>query len=87
MKVSETLAMLVVPLLNVQILARGSFPTVETKPVFFFFCPLLCRICSDDDEQMNWSHINNQENQSNVSLTSYCKNLHLFILFCIDNLN
>lgn len=29
--------MLVVPLLNVQILARGSFPTVETKPVFFFF--------------------------------------------------
>lgn len=29
--------MLVGPLLNVQILARGSFPTVETKPVFFFF--------------------------------------------------
>lgn len=27
------------------------------------------------------------KNQSNVSLTSYCKNLHLFILFCIDNLN
>lgn len=24
------------------------------------------------------------KNQSNVSLTSYCKNLHLFILFCID---
>lgn len=65
------------------------FLLLKLNLFFFFFCccPLLCRICSDDDEQMNWSHNNNQENQSNVSLTSYCKNLHLFILFCIDNLN
>lgn len=27
------------------------------------------------------------KNPSKVSLTSYCKNLHLIILFCINNLN
>lgn len=54
----EALAMLVAPLLKV--LAGGSSPAAGTKPVFFF-CPLLCRICSDDDEQMNRTRINNQE--------------------------
>lgn len=57
---------------------------LNTVPDFYFvYFPY--RICSDDDCQMNWAHIKSN-NQSNVSLTSYCKNLHLFILFCIDNL-
>lgn len=50
-----------------------------------FFIPL-----STEFVQMmtaKWTGLPLTKNQSNVSLTSYCKNLHLLMLFCIDNLN
>lgn len=65
--------------------------------IFFFlllwtlFLMFVCFFSPTEFVQMmtaKWNGLTLEtKNQSIVSLTSYCKNLHIFILFCIDNLN